>query len=150
MNSHKRWIVLLIALTIVAAVSITGCMKSTTNETNTTTSMANKTVTASTTRMPLVQPTIKAATPTPTLATTMVTIQNFAFIPSTVTVARGTTVVWTNQQAGVPHTVTSDTSTFASGTLNTGASFRFQFTTPGTYHYHCSIHPSMLGTVVVT
>lgn len=150
MNLHKRWIMLLIALTIVAAVSITGCMRSTTNVTNTTTSVASKTVTASTTRMPAVQPTMKAGTPTPTPTTAMVTIQNFVFTPSTVTVARGTIVVWTNQQVGVPHTVVSDTNAFASGTLNTGASFRFQFNTPGTYHYHCSIHPSMLGTVVVT
>jgi plastocyanin len=45
--------------------------------------------------------------------------------------------------------VTADTNSFASGNLQPGGSFSFTFTRPGTYAYHCSIHPSMHGSVVV-
>lgn len=80
-----------------------------------------------------------------------VTIRNFAFSPAALSVKPGTTVTWTNQDSA-PHTVVSadgDPAPFTSDTLATGASFTFTFTTPGTYTYHCSIHPSMTGTIVV-
>jgi len=81
--------------------------------------------------------------------TTSVSIFNFAFNPSAITVRAGTTITWTNNDSA-SHTVTSDTNTFASGTLSTGQSFSATFSTPGTYAYHCAIHPSMTGTVIVT
>jgi plastocyanin len=31
-----------------------------------------------------------------------------------------------------------------------GATFTTTFTTPGTFAYHCSIHPFIHGTVIVT
>lgn len=163
MNSRKRMLILLIALAVIASTCTAGCMTSPKNETNATTKAANKTGSANATKRTTTGPTMRApATPTPGLApkstatpmpkstTAAVAIQSFAFAPSIITVARGTTVIWTNQQAGVQHTVISDTNAFGSGTLNTGVSFRFQFNTPGTFSYHCSIHPSMRGTVTVT
>jgi plastocyanin len=45
--------------------------------------------------------------------------------------------------------VTADTNSFDSGNLQPAGSFSFTFTRPGTYAYHCSIHPSMHGSVVV-
>jgi len=155
MNSRRRMLILLIVLTIIASTCTAGCMTSPKNETNATTKAANKTLSANATKTTTTGPTMRApATPTPVLApkstTAAVAIQSYAFAPSTITVARGTTVIWTNQQAGIPHTVISDTNAFGSGTLNTGVSFRFQFNTPGTFRYHCSIHPSMHGTVTVT
>ena len=78
------------------------------------------------------------------------TINNFAFSPNPLTVPVGTRVVWTNQQAGVPHTVTSDTGLWDSGTVPSGGTFAFTFTTAGTFAYHCNIHPTMHGTVIVT
>ncbi len=77
-----------------------------------------------------------------------VTINSFAFTPGTITVPFGTRIVWTNQQ-GVTHTTTSDTGVWDSGFLTTGQSFDFTFTQPGTFAYHCSIHPGMHGTIIV-
>ena len=80
-----------------------------------------------------------------------VAIKNFAFDPSSLTVKSGTVVKWTNQD-GAPHTIVSDTSspaTFSSDSLSSGASYKFTFTKPGTYTYHCSIHPSKKGTIIV-
>jgi plastocyanin/predicted DNA-binding antitoxin AbrB/MazE fold protein len=79
-----------------------------------------------------------------------VTISNYAFSPAVIQVAAGTTVVWTNQDA-VAHTVTSDDGTsFSSSTIANGATFSYTFNTPGTFTYHCSIHPMMTGTVTVS
>ncbi|OPX61772.1 MULTISPECIES: cupredoxin family copper-binding protein [unclassified Methanoregula] len=80
-----------------------------------------------------------------------ITIQNFAFDPPALTVKAGTVVMWTNQDSA-PHAIVSDTGspeTFSSDTLSTGRSYSFTFNRPGTYPYHCSIHPSMTGTIVV-
>jgi plastocyanin len=87
---------------------------------------------------------------TPT-STDSVTIQNFAFSPSDITVKKGTTVTWTNQDS-TTHTVTEmDSQTGpSSDNLNPGAKYTFTFTQTGTFKYHCSIHPEMLGTVTVT
>jgi plastocyanin len=79
---------------------------------------------------------------------TSVSIVDFAFQPGSLEVAAGTTVTWTNAGAA-PHTVTSDSGAFDSGQLAPGASFSQTFDTPGTYTYHCEIHPNMTGTIVV-
>ena len=80
-----------------------------------------------------------------------ISIKNFAFEPSALTVKTGTTVTWVNND-GASHTIVSDTgspASFSSDPIATGASYTFTFTHPGTYSYHCSIHPSMKGTVTV-
>jgi plastocyanin len=92
-----------------------------------------------------------AATAAPAGPAHAITIKNFAFSPSTLTVKAGSTVVWTNED-GAPHQIASDDGApapFTSSSLATGASFPFTFTQAGTYPYHCSIHPSMTGTIVV-
>jgi plastocyanin len=38
---------------------------------------------------------------------------------------------------------------FKSGGIDTNESFSYKFDKPGTYHFTCSIHPRMVGTVVV-
>lgn len=75
-------------------------------------------------------------------------IKDLAFNPSTIFVSANTTVTWTNKD-GVSHTVTSNSGVFDSGTILQGKTYSFQFTNPGSYPYHCTIHPSMTGTVVV-
>jgi plastocyanin len=76
-------------------------------------------------------------------------IQNTGFTQRTILIPVGTTVRWTNNDS-TAHTVTSSTSLFDSGTLDPGESFEFLFDTPGTYHYACTLHPALQGTVIVT
>ena len=75
-------------------------------------------------------------------------IQGMAFSPLTLTVTKNTTIKWTNKD-DMSHTVTSDTGLFSSGTLTLNGTFSFQFTAAGTYHYHCSFHSGMTGTIIV-
>ena len=96
----------------------------------------------------LVAPAALAQNAAPASAPGIVIARDFMFAPLTVTVAAGTTVTWTNRD-DEPHTVVSDTGLFRSGALDTNESFSFKFDKPGTYHYACSIHPRMVGTVVV-
>ncbi len=77
-----------------------------------------------------------------------VVMKNFAFDPADVTIKAGESVTWTNQDS-VTHTVVADNGEFNSGDLANGATFSFTFAKAGTYPYHCSIHPTMTGTVTV-
>jgi plastocyanin len=101
---------------------------------------------------PTTQPTSQSSTvptaqPTSQVANNAsVTIQNFAFSPSTVTILKGGTVIWTNKDS------TAHTVTFADGgspNLNNGDIYTRTFNETGTFDYHCSIHTSMTGKVVV-
>jgi plastocyanin len=78
-----------------------------------------------------------------------VEIADFAFAPDSSDVKVGDSVKWTNSD-GATHTVTADDGAFDSGNLAGGKSFSFTFDEAGTFAYHCNIHQSMTGTVVVT
>lgn len=93
---------------------------------------------------------LRSMAPTPLAAanTIGVDIRGLAFVPNNLTVTGGTTVVWTNRD-GVTHTVTSDSQRFESGPLGAGQSFMLQGVAEGTFLYHCSIHSSMTGKLVV-
>jgi len=77
-----------------------------------------------------------------------VNIQDSQFTPTSTTIQAGTLVEWTNQDNKL-HTITADDTLFDSIPLATGMKFSFTFTTPGTYTYHCRIHPDMKGTIIV-
>jgi plastocyanin len=79
-----------------------------------------------------------------------VTIANFAFSPTPPTVASGTKITWTNTDEE-PHTVVSADAgaTFKSPALDTDDKFSFTFSKPGSYKYFCSVHPRMVGTIIV-
>jgi plastocyanin len=67
---------------------------------------------------------------------------------TTTTIKAGDSVVWQNVDS-MDHTTTSDTGVWDSPVAQ-GASFKFTFTTAGTYPYSCLKHKStMKGTVVV-
>jgi len=80
--------------------------------------------------------------------TIQVSAKSFMFTPARITVKAGTTVTWVNLD-DEPHTVFSDAGLFRSSALDTQERFSFKFEKAGTYHYLCTIHPRMLGTVVV-
>jgi len=86
--------------------------------------------------------------PAETLDPTQIVVQDFMFVPAALTIKAGSTVTWANRDAE-PHTVISDTGLFRSGALDTNESFSFKFDKPGTYHFTCSIHPRMVGTILV-
>ena len=75
-------------------------------------------------------------------------VKDFMFAPTTLTVNTGEQVTWLNKD-DEPHTVVSDTGLFRSSAMDTNESFSFKFDKPGTYHFTCSIHPRMVGTIVV-
>jgi plastocyanin len=81
---------------------------------------------------------------------TQVTISGFAF--SSLTVAKGAMVTWKNNDSA-PHTATSDNGgafPFDTGNIAPGAtSSGVTFTQAGTFAYHCRVHPSMHGTIIV-
>ena len=83
------------------------------------------------------------------VTTSAVSIQNMSFSPTEITIAKGTTVTWTNNDS-VAHTVTGNATGPASSTIQPGGTYQFTFDSAGTFPYHCSIHPSMTGTVQVT
>ena len=58
----------------------------------------------------------------------------------------GQSITWTNADP-IAHTTTSDTKQWDSGALSPNATFSTTFSQPGTYPYHCTIHPSMVGTI---
>lgn len=77
-----------------------------------------------------------------------VSIVDFAFQPQVITISVGSMVRWTNTGLSA-HTTTSAGGSWDSGNLAPGEMFTRTFTAPGIYTYHCAIHSSMTGTVVV-
>jgi len=77
-----------------------------------------------------------------------VSIKNLAFNPAQINARPGDDVVWSFDDNGTAHTVTADNGSFDSG-KRPGGQYRLSFGQPGTYSYHCAIHPQMKGRVVV-
>lgn len=84
--------------------------------------------------------------------TNTVDIKNSAFNPATITIKKGVKVTWTNQDT-IKHDVAPDKESNdfkGSELLAKGEKYEFIFNKPGTYTYHCTPHPYMKGTVIVT
>jgi plastocyanin len=79
---------------------------------------------------------------------TIVEIRNMHFTPDRLTIAAGTTVTWVNED-DQPHTVTDRGRAFRSAALDTKDSFSYTFAAPGEFTYFCTIHPMMVGRIVV-
>jgi plastocyanin len=78
-----------------------------------------------------------------------VKISNFKFSPATITVKQGARLSVTNDDS-TAHTATADDGqSFDTGTVDPGASKTISVSKPGSYPYHCSIHPSMHGKLIV-
>jgi plastocyanin len=84
-----------------------------------------------------------------TILANTVVIKNFVFGPSTMVVPPRTKITVVNQDKA-PHTVTAVNKAFDTGTIAGGQrSVLTAPSTPGTYPYVCTIHPSMTGTLIV-
>jgi plastocyanin len=79
------------------------------------------------------------------------------YVPDPINVATGTTVTWTNDDTTL-HTVTSGSpeggaasgSEFDSSYLASSKTFQHTFASAGTFDYYCTLHPFMVGKVVVS
>lgn len=78
-----------------------------------------------------------------------VRIVDFAFEPATITIRPGTTVVWTNDAPTQHTTASKEGSVWESKILEKGGVFSYTFDKSGEFPYWCTLHPSMLGTVIV-
>lgn len=76
------------------------------------------------------------------------TLTTTAYSPNPMTVATGTTVTWMNSDT-TTHNSTADSGAFATGSIAPGASAAVKLQNAGTFVYHCTIHPGMVGTIVV-
>jgi plastocyanin len=147
-SRRSFWMVLLLA--IAASLLFAACGGSTTTASSSTPTPT----TAPPTPTPTPSPTPVPAT-VPLGAVVVQMIENppghYLFQPASVTVKAGTVVVWIDN-SDAPHTVTSDPG--APSAFNTtsnvteGHTFALVFNTPGTYHYHCNIHPTTMKAVI--
>jgi plastocyanin len=130
-------------LSLATVVLLAGCGGST---------AANPTPTATTPPAPTA-----TTQPSPTAPATVVTVkiveknEKYSFQPATLSIKVGTEVMWVNT-SDAPHTVTSDTAGDFGTTsaITQNQNFTFTFTSPGTFPYHCNIHPYMKATITVS
>jgi len=77
------------------------------------------------------------------------------YSPNTINIKAGETLTFDNVDANF-HTVTSGNQAtgpdgnFDSGLLSAGEKFTLTLDKPGTYQYYCTIHPNMVGTIIVS
>lgn len=71
-----------------------------------------------------------------------------AYSPASLTVDEAKDVRFRNDD-DVAHTFTADDGLFDSKTVAPGGEFRFSFDGPRRVRFHCEIHPTMKGTIVV-
>jgi len=153
------WLILLLAtMAVFALASCGGATSTPASPTKVATSQSTPTEAATSQSMPTAETSSKP-TSTPTVPTTSMPVVQikivekdgkYLFDPATVTIAKGTKVVWTND-SDASHTVVSDTNAFSgSAAFEQNKTFEMVFNTLGTFAYHCSIHPSMKATIIVT
>ncbi|MDJ0393472.1 cupredoxin domain-containing protein [Rhodococcus sp. G-MC3] len=82
-------------------------------------------------------------------APNQVTVANRSYTPQSITIAVGDTVTWMFDDGGMAHDVVADDRAFRSPLME-ASSYKHTFTEPGTFTYHCTPHPDMTGTVIVT
>jgi plastocyanin len=77
-----------------------------------------------------------------------IVIVDFAFAPAEITITVGQRITWVNDD-GAPHGLAFSDGAKGTDLLLPAATFSRRFDRPGTYDYHCSVHPYMTGRVVV-
>ena len=81
--------------------------------------------------------------------TKVVTLKAKRFHPASVTITKGSKVkwVWSDPGHNVPHNIVA--SKFKGTGIKMSGSYTVKFSKAGTFTYKCSIHPGMVGKVVV-
>ncbi|HKV29859.1 MAG TPA: plastocyanin/azurin family copper-binding protein [Candidatus Dormibacteraeota bacterium] len=98
----------------------------------------------------LVVPLAASAASSPAQIVTCAGSPPWCFSPNPIRITAGSTVTWTNATA-LTHTATSDTGAWTTGNIAPGStSGAVSFPTAGTFTYHCAIHSSMTGSVIVS
>lgn len=77
-----------------------------------------------------------------------VAIEGFAFNPADITATVGQTITFTNRDSA-PHTATLDDGSCSTANIPNGGSGGLVFSAPGTYPFHCGVHPNMKGTITI-
>lgn len=78
-----------------------------------------------------------------------VKVSGLAFNPITLAISPGSSVIWTNKDSAV-HTVVSDSGNdIIPNIISQGEKYMHTFYAPVGYSYHCSVHPSMRGIIIV-
>lgn len=72
------------------------------------------------------------------------------FLNAQVRVTAGTSVEFDNQDSQAHTAISDDNSTFDTGLIQPGTRTSVKFDKPGTFAYHCSLHPFMKAQIVVT
>lgn len=130
-----------IAVAVLLAAAACGSNNSTTSAAPSSTGTPTTTTTPATTTT--------GATTTVTIPTGAAGLSTAAYAPNPVTIKVGDSVNWVNNDS-IAHTSTANNgTTFSSGTIAPGGSFKTTFTTAGSFAYHCAFHPGMVGTVTV-
>jgi plastocyanin len=154
MNKNLTAVAIGIAVVIVGLVLFASLHSNSKNSTSTQNQTASPTpapAPANQNTNPAPNPSANPTNPSDQQAAGAVTIKNMAFTPSQITVKKGSTVTWTNQDS-IAHTVTDDLADAGgpnSGNIQPGGTYSFTFDKTGSFQYHCTIHPSMRGTIVV-
>jgi plastocyanin len=74
---------------------------------------------------------------------------SLVFAPVDVAIAAGQSVEWFSKGPNVPHHLVGDPPFKDTVRFTPPATATQKFDTPGVMNYHCTIHPSMKGTITV-
>lgn len=81
-------------------------------------------------------------------AVNAVSVTSVGFMPNVIEVKVGTTVTWTNTDTSAQAFI-SDDGVLDSGSIAPGAAFTYTFNQAGTFIYHSTSAPTLIGTVIV-
>lgn len=139
-----------IRLVIVAAALVGAAACGSSNSSNTTASPSTTTPTTTTPTTPTTPSTPSTGqTTTVNIAIGAAGLTTTAYAPNPVNIKVGDSINWVNPDS-IAHTATANNgTTFNSGTIAPGGSFKSTFSTTGSFAYHCAFHPGMVGTVNV-
>jgi plastocyanin len=138
MNARRRIVIGVLPLLATASLGVVGCSSGSTPPPPATTAGSGASASTST------------STSTSTSASTSAaefTVKGYKFPAFTASSGQRLTLI---DGDGEPHTVTADDGSFDSGSFdNNAAGSLVAPTKPGTYAVHCTVHPSMRGTLTV-